>query len=85
MNPLAFTPVGLSNHTPSILLADFLIELPIRRNSHGPIKLVTHGLGKHLFDWDLVALTEGNRYPRIHVVQLSDFHSRTATQWQGVA
>lgn len=66
--PLYFFVLSKQNY--SIHVTNLLIELPVRRNRHGPVELVAHRLGKDLFDWDFVPLAPCHRDSRIHVVEL---------------
>mmetsp|Transcript_34652 Transcript_34652/g.70732 ORF Transcript_34652/g.70732 Transcript_34652/m.70732 type:complete len:301 (-) Transcript_34652:1106-2008(-) len=54
----------------SALLPHLTIELPVWRDSHGPVELVPQGFAEYLLDGDLVPLAPSHTDPWVHVVDL---------------
>ena len=59
-----------SGQSTLLYLPDLGIELPVRLDGHCPIEFIAQRLGENFLDGDLIAFAPGDRYARIHVVDL---------------
>lgn len=50
--------------------APVTLKFPVRVDGHGPLELITEGLGKDLVQRDVVLLTPSSRDTRVNVVDL---------------